>query len=62
MFSREIKVFLYKAVSVLIFGGLLMMIQPFSMTVYTYGFPVILAGVIIFNIVDHIPARPTIEE
>ncbi|MBT3360875.1 MAG: hypothetical protein HN403_14725 [Rhodospirillales bacterium] len=61
MMDHATKIFLYKTVSVLIFGGFLMMVQPFSLDLYRFGFPVVLAGVIAFNIVDHLPARPKVE-
>lgn len=38
----------------LIIIGFLMMIQPFTIILYTYGFSVILAGVILFNITSHL--------
>jgi hypothetical protein len=37
----------------LIIVGFLMMIQPFAMILYTYGFSAILGGVILFNITSH---------
>lgn len=33
--------------------GFLMMIQPITIVLYTLGFPVILSGVILFNISSH---------
>lgn len=58
MMDHATKILLYKVVSALIFGGFLMMVQPFSLELYHFGFPIILAGVIAFNVVDHLPARP----
>ena len=37
----------------LIIAGFLMMVQPLTMMLYTVGFPVILTGVILFNISSH---------
>ncbi len=37
----------------LIIIGFLMMIQPFTIVLYSYGFTVILLGVILFNISSH---------
>ena len=34
--------------------GFLMMIQPFTILLYTYGFSFILGGVILFNIASHL--------
>jgi len=33
--------------------GFLMMVQPATMVLYTLGFPVILSGVILFNVTSH---------
>lgn len=48
---------LYQLVSLLIFGGFLMLCQPFSLVVFSYGFPVLLFGTASFIILDHIPDR-----
>ncbi len=37
----------------LIIAGFLMMVQPLTMLLYTIGFPVILSGVVLFNISSH---------
>jgi hypothetical protein len=37
----------------LILIGFVMMVQPFLMIAYTYGFAVILSGVVLFNIASH---------
>ncbi|MBE94236.1 hypothetical protein [Marinobacter sp.] len=41
--------------SVLIGVGVLMLMQPFWMTVYTYSFIVILVGTVMFLAVSHFP-------
>jgi|TARA_R110000850_G_scaffold119008_1_gene236195 hypothetical protein len=41
--------------SVLIGVGVLMLMQPFWMTVYTYSFIVILVGTVMFLTVSHFP-------
>ena len=38
----------------LIILGVLMLIQPFMLGIYTYGFGVTLSGVILFNIASHL--------
>ncbi len=38
---------------ILIIVGFLMMIQPFTIVLYSYGFTVILSGVILFNVSSH---------
>ena len=35
--------------------GLAMLMQPFSLTLYTYSFVTILAGTVMFVIVSHFP-------
>ena len=46
------------AATVAIAAGVFMLMQPFSMTLYSYSFAVILAGTIGFVIVSHFPERP----
>lgn len=55
---------LFTLVSGLIFVGVALMIQPFAFDLYTLGFPVLLAGIAGFILLDHIPARepPPAEE
>lgn len=43
----------YVAIGLIVLG-FLMMIQPFTIVFYSYGFTVILLGVILFNIVSHL--------
>ncbi|HEX2529706.1 MAG TPA: hypothetical protein VHL31_25885 [Geminicoccus sp.] len=39
--------------------GVVLMCQPFSELLYSSGFPVILAGVILFIVLDHLsPPKP----
>ena len=38
---------------VLIIIGFLMMVQPITMVLYSFGFSVILIGVVLFNITSH---------
>ena len=40
-----------------------MLCQPFTHAIFVFGFPVLLAGVILFMILDHVPdAQPKQEE
>ena len=39
----------------LIAGGILMLVQPFSLDVYSYSFVTILAGTLGFVVVSHFP-------
>ena len=43
------------AATVLIAAGVVMLMQPISMTLFTYSFAVILAGTVGFVIVSHFP-------
>lgn len=38
----------------LIIIGFVMLVQPFLMILYTYGFGVVLSGVVLFNIASHL--------
>jgi hypothetical protein len=39
---------------ILVIIGFVSMLQPFTMVLYTYGFNVVLAGVILMNIAPHV--------
>ena len=39
---------------ILVIIGFVAMLQPFAMVLYTYGFNVVLAGVILMNIAPHV--------
>jgi len=41
--------------SALIGAGVIMLMQPLSLTLYSYSFAVILAGTVMFVIVSHFP-------
>jgi len=43
------------AAAVLIIAGIVMMMQPFSMLLYTYSFVTILTGTVGFVVVSHFP-------
>ena len=45
---------LYIVPSLLIFIGLILMCQPFSMKIYMFGFPTVLVGTIAYIIMDHL--------
>jgi hypothetical protein len=44
----------YVVASLLIFIGLILMCQPFSMKIYTFGFPTVLVGTVAYIIMDHL--------
>lgn len=48
---------LYMIANASILLGFLMMAQPVSHALFMLGFPVILAGIILYLILDHLPAR-----
>ena len=43
------------ATTVLIAAGLLMLMQPFALVVFSYGFAVLLAGVVGYSIAGKLP-------
>ena len=49
----------YAVASGLILLGVAMMCQPFTVTLYSIGFPVILVGIVVFVVLDHRPDRVT---
>ena len=43
------------ASTAVIIGGILMLVQPFALVLYTYSFLVILAGSVAFVVTSHFP-------
>jgi hypothetical protein len=43
------------AATVVIGAGMAMLVQPFSLALFTWSFPVILAGAVAFLITSHFP-------
>jgi hypothetical protein len=52
IFSKK---WFYRLASTLILGGFAMLCQPFAHSLFAIGFPVLLAGVVLFMILDHVP-------
>jgi hypothetical protein len=52
----------YRFASALIIIGFVMLCQPLAHDLFVWGFPVLLCGVILFMILDHIPDRRPREE
>lgn len=52
----------YRIASGLIITGFFMLCQPFARFLYEWGFPVLLAGVIMFMVLDHLPSTRQLEE
>jgi hypothetical protein len=46
---------LERVATVVIAAGVLMLLQPFSMTLYTYSFVTTLAGTLLFTVVSKLP-------
>ena len=44
----------YVVASLLIFVGLILMCQPFSMQIYMIGFPTVLVGTVAYIVMDHL--------
>jgi hypothetical protein len=47
----------YRVASGFILLGFLMLVQPFSLDLFNWGFQVLLAGIALFIIVDHWPGE-----
>jgi hypothetical protein len=45
---------LYRVATACILVGLAMLCQPFSIDVFSAGFPTLLAGVLLFAVLDHL--------
>jgi hypothetical protein len=52
LFSKK---WFYRVATTLILGGFAMLCQPFTHSLFVFGFPVLLAGVVLFMILDHVP-------
>ena len=48
---------LYVLANALILGGFAMLCQPLSVILYGAGFPVLVAGVVLHVVLDHVPKR-----
>lgn len=48
---------LFALLSAVIFLGVALLIQPFAFDLFTYGFPLLLVGIIGFIVLDHLPTR-----
>ncbi|MEQ8652942.1 MAG: hypothetical protein RIC87_10800 [Kiloniellales bacterium] len=53
---------LFTLLSTVIFLGVALMIQPFAFDLFTYGFPLLLVGIVGFIVLDHVPTRAAGEE
>ena len=56
------KIWFYRFASTLILVGFAMLCQPFTHAIFAFGFPMLLAGVILFMILDHVPNLQTKQE
>ncbi len=48
---------LYLVVNGLILGGFAALCQPFSLWLYSAGFPVLVTGVVLHVVLDHVPLK-----
>lgn len=63
MIMHVTKTWFYRLASALVLVGFAMLCQPFTHAIFAFGFPVLLAGVILFMILDHVPdPQPKREE
>lgn len=46
----------HRMATALIIIGFALLCQPFTVALYAWGFPILLVGVILFIIADHVPA------
>ncbi|MGA2291774.1 hypothetical protein [Bradyrhizobium sp.] len=52
---------LYALATALILAGIAMLCQPFFFFLHSCAFPVLLAGVALFMVLDHLPSSAAIE-
>jgi hypothetical protein len=52
----------YRLASGLILLGFLMLVQPFTLELFSRGFLVLLAGIVLFVVVDHLPGEEADED
>lgn len=52
----------YRLASTLILGGFALLCQPFTHALFVLGFPILLVGVVLFLILDHLPDGKTMED
>ena len=52
----------YRLATTLILAGFAMLCQPFTHALFVLGFPVLLAGVVLFMVLDHLPDGKIVEE
>ena len=48
---------IYQLATFIIILGFVMLIQPFTMEAFKWGLPVMIAGIVIYVILDHIPDK-----
>lgn len=51
----------YRYATTLILVGFVMLCQPFTHGLFMLGFPVLLVGVIMFMVLDHVPEKTPVE-
>lgn len=62
MTHNQVLTMAYRVAITLIVGGFLMLCQPFIQGLFSWGFPILMVGVILFMILDHVPEKHALEE
>ena len=62
MVSASFLAISYHVATTLILAGFAMLCQPFFKIMFSWGFPVLMVGVVVFMILDHIPPKPVSEQ
>lgn len=47
----------YRVATGIILLGFLMLIQPLSMEAFSWGLPVMIVGIVIYIVLDHVPGK-----
>jgi len=56
------RIVFYRLATTLILGGFAMLCQPWSLSVFSAGFPIIVLGVVVHIVLDHWPERTQVPE
>ena len=56
--TERTKLLLERITIALIFAGIIMLCQPFTMALYSHGFPILLGGTVAFIVVSRLKTRP----
>lgn len=48
---------IYRVATGIILLGFVMLIQPLSMSAFSWGLPVMIVGIVIYIVLDHLPGK-----